>query len=86
MSFPEITISVGQVIESTIIYGFVHTFWMCLKWGFRYLETDTGQIINSHVKNKHKARLVRCLEGNCTRLETAGDFPHQEESLPASQL
>lgn len=79
MSIPEVTITVGQVIESTIIYGFVHTFWMCTKWGLRHLETDTGQIIDAHVKNKHKTRLVRCLEGNCIRLETGSSYPRQAE-------
>lgn len=68
MSLPEVTITVGQVVESTIIYGFVHTFWMCTKWGLRHLESDTGRIIDQHVKAGHHARLQYCFEGTCKKL------------------
>lgn len=80
MSFPEITITVGQVIESTIIYGFVHTFWTCLKWGMRHLETDAGQIIDTHVKEGHHNRLQYCFEGGCARLGIELNSPHQAEA------
>lgn len=78
MSLPEITITTGQVIESTIIYGCVHTIWTCIKWGIKHLETDTGRIINRHVKDGHHKRLTRCFEASCIKLRTVSGSPHQE--------
>jgi hypothetical protein len=77
MSLPDITITAASVIESTIIYGFVHTFWMIIKWCLKYLSTDAGRIIDTHVKDGHHTRLEHCVEGACVRLETALDSLHR---------
>lgn len=78
MSLPEITITTGQVIESTIMFGIIHAIWACIKWGLKHLETDTGRIIDKHVKDGHHQRLTHCFEAGCIKLRIAGGSPHRE--------
>lgn len=65
MIFAAINITATGVIESSIVYGIVHAIWTCIKWGFKHLETESGRIIQAHVKNGHKARFKHCFEDDC---------------------
>lgn len=76
----DINITTGAVITSTVIYGIVHAIWSGIKWGLRHLQTDTGQIINKHVKDGHHVRLTKCYQDACAKLGTGPNYPHQVES------
>lgn len=81
----DIHITTGAVITSTVIYGIVHAIWTGLKWGLRHLESDTGRIIEVHVKDGHHKRLTHCFEGGCARLGIGLDYPHRVDSQQLEQ-
>lgn len=79
MILANISITTAGIIESTIIYGIVHTIWMFINKALKHLETDAGQIITIHVKDGHHARLSKCIKEGCIRFGIELDSPHQEE-------
>jgi hypothetical protein len=71
-----INITPAGVVESTIMYGVVHTFWMLIKklGGFTYKEVriERNKIIGHHVKAGHKSRLKHCPDLICLKLRMPG--------------
>lgn len=62
------------VIESTLMYGIVHTIWKIIKYFANRLERETraerNRIIQWHVKGGHNGRLKSCTDPQCLRLRT----------------
>lgn len=63
-----------NVLESTLMYGIVHSIWKILKYLFNKAEKETraerNRIIQRHVKAGHKGRLKECLDEACLSLRT----------------
>lgn len=79
MIFADINITGTGVVESTIVYGIVHSIWTGIKWGLKHLETEAGQVIHAHVKNNHRVRFKHCFEDSCAIPGTAPDLIRQAE-------
>lgn len=71
-------ITLAEVVTTTVMFGIVHGIWTTVKWGLRQLKTDTGKIIDKHVKEGHKNPLKHCFVKDCIRLGTAVDSLRSE--------
>lgn len=73
------SITLAEIVTSTILFGCVHAIWTTIKWGLRQLKTDTGRVIHKHVSDGHHARLTRCYVGACAKFRTGLDSLRSEE-------
>lgn len=70
-------ITIADIITSFILYGIVHAAWSGVKWCLQQLETETGRIIDLHVKDRHTGPFKRCFKGSCATPGTGIDSLHQ---------
>jgi hypothetical protein len=75
-----INITLTEIITSLLLYGIVHGIWVVMRYLVNQLETETGRIIHTHVREGHSDRFKQCLTGDCaTRLGTWVSQPKAQE-------